>query len=72
MSKAEIALLGAELSAPLEHTWSCYEGGDVPCAQCDSCLLRAKGFVEAGLADPLLVRLSNQMMKSDDCFPRGQ
>ena len=60
MSKSEIALLGIELSAPLEQTWSCYQGGDVPCAHCDSCLLRAKGFAEAGAADPLIVRLSNE------------
>ena len=57
MSKAEIAMLGTKLSAPLEQTWSCYEGGDMPCAGCDSCLLRAKGFAEAGIADPLLERL---------------
>ena len=48
MSKAEIALLGTRLSAPLEHTWSCYEGGDQPCSRCDSCLLRAKGFRTGG------------------------
>ena len=57
MSKAEIARFGMKLSAPLEHTWSCYEGGETPCAKCDSCLLRAKGFTEAGIPDPLLVRL---------------
>ena len=57
LSKAEIAEMGARLRAPLEHTWSCYEGGDVPCGACDSCVLRAKGFEEAGMLDPLLVRL---------------
>ena len=57
MSKAEIARFGMKLSAPLEHTWSCYEGGETPCTKCDSCLLRAKGFTEAGIPDPLLVRL---------------
>ncbi|MCY4488551.1 MAG: 7-cyano-7-deazaguanine synthase QueC [Deltaproteobacteria bacterium] len=57
LSKAEIAALGIRLGAPLEHTWSCYQGGAAPCASCDSCVLRAKGFAEAGIPDPLLVRL---------------
>ena len=56
MTKAEIVKLGVKLSAPLEQTWSCYEGGDVPCGSCDSCLLRARGFAGAGVRDPLLER----------------
>ena len=57
MSKAEIVRMGTELDAPLEHTWSCYHGGPAPCGGCDSCILRAKGFREAGRQDPLLTRL---------------
>ena len=57
LSKAEIVRLGMELEAPLEHTWSCYEAGEYPCGRCDSCILRARGFSEAGHKDPLLVRL---------------
>ena len=60
MGKKEIVELGMTLKAPLEWTWSCYEGGAVPCGICDSCLLRAKGFREAGLEDPLLLRLANE------------
>ena len=56
-SKAEIVKLGMELKAPLQYTWSCYEGGEMPCGKCDSCILRAKGFAEAGYDDPLLTRL---------------
>ena len=57
LSKAEIAELGLRLEAPLEQTWSCYDGGELPCEGCDSCVLRARGFEEAGIPDPLMVRL---------------
>lgn len=57
MTKAEIVRLGMELGAPLEHTWSCYQDGELPCGRCDSCTLRARGFSQAGYADPLLTRL---------------
>jgi 7-cyano-7-deazaguanine synthase len=51
-TKAEIVLLGKELDAPLHLTWSCYRAGDRPCGTCDACLLRARGFAEAGVDDP--------------------
>lgn len=51
MGKAEIIKKGIELGAPLHLTWSCYSGGERPCGICDSCLLRAKGFKEAGVED---------------------
>jgi 7-cyano-7-deazaguanine synthase len=52
MGKADIVRHAVALGAPLEHTWSCYAGGERPCGTCDSCLLRAAGFAEAGHADP--------------------
>jgi 7-cyano-7-deazaguanine synthase len=56
LSKAEIVRAAVAAGAPLEHTWSCYAGGDEPCGRCDSCLLRAKGFAEACVSDPALRR----------------
>lgn len=55
LSKADIVRLGLSIAAPLELTWSCYRGEATPCRACDACALRAKGFAEAGVADPALV-----------------
>jgi 7-cyano-7-deazaguanine synthase len=52
MTKPDIVRLGVELGAPLHLTYSCYRGGNTACGACDSCRLRAKGFAEAGMADP--------------------
>ncbi len=52
--KSEIVTRGLELKAPLHLSWSCYQGKDKACGRCDSCLLRLRGFKEAGVADPIL------------------
>ncbi len=56
MTKADIIRQGHALGVDFGLTWSCYEATPEgnPCGHCDSCLLRTKGFAEAGLKDPLL------------------
>ncbi len=54
LSKKEIIELGMRLGVPFKKTWSCYQGRELPCGECDSCLLRAKGFREAAIQDPLV------------------
>jgi 7-cyano-7-deazaguanine synthase len=55
LSKAQIIRRGIELGVDFALTWSCYEPqpDGRACGLCDSCLLRHKGFAEAGLRDPL-------------------
>jgi 7-cyano-7-deazaguanine synthase len=56
LSKAAIIRLGMELGVDYALTHSCYDPAPdgQPCGRCDSCRLRAKGFEEAGVRDPLL------------------
>jgi 7-cyano-7-deazaguanine synthase len=53
LSKAQIVRLGLELGVPFGLTHSCYDPlpGGGACGQCDACLLRRKGFEEAGIED---------------------
>ncbi len=55
LTKAEIVKLGQRLGVDYGMTWSCYDPTPegTPCGRCDACLLRAKGFREAGEDDPL-------------------
>ena len=63
MTKAQIILAGTALGVDYALTSSCYDpaGDGRPCGGCDSCRLRAKGFQEAGLDDPLLIRFDGQV-----------
>jgi len=58
MTKAEIIRRGIALGLDYGLTHSCYDPlpSGRPCEQCDSCVLRARGFAAAGVPDPLLVR----------------
>ena len=55
MTKADIVLKAVELGVDLRLTFSCYDPAPDgrPCGRCDACLLRRKGFEEAGVVDPL-------------------
>jgi len=53
LKKRDIIKKGVELKAPLELTWSCYQKSEKACGLCDSCLLRLRGFREAGVEDPI-------------------
>ncbi len=58
MSKAEIIAKGVALGLDYGLTHSCYDPPESgrPCGRCDSCVLRARGFAQAGVPDPLLLR----------------
>jgi 7-cyano-7-deazaguanine synthase len=58
LTKADIIRRGLALGLDYGLTHSCYDPGasGAPCGQCDSCILRAKGFAKAGVPDPLLSR----------------
>lgn len=53
LTKGEIVCKGTELNAPLHLTWSCYSNEDLACGECESCMLRLKGFKAAGIPDPI-------------------
>lgn len=53
LNKSEIVREGVRLGAPFNLTWSCYQSSDKACGRCESCVLRLKGFREAGMKDPI-------------------
>ncbi|HYF76065.1 MAG TPA: 7-cyano-7-deazaguanine synthase QueC [Symbiobacteriaceae bacterium] len=53
LTKAEVVKLGVRVGAPLQHSYTCYSGTRPSCGVCDACLLRLKGFREAGVEDPI-------------------
>jgi 7-cyano-7-deazaguanine synthase len=62
MSKAETVYLAQEVGAmeALAFSHTCYNGVQPPCGHCASCELRAKGFAEAGVPDPLIERFARE------------
>jgi 7-cyano-7-deazaguanine synthase len=51
MSKTEIAEVAKSLQVPVENTWSCYEGNDVHCGRCGTCVERLEALHNAGIED---------------------
>lgn len=54
MNKAQVVKKGLELGVPYELTWSCYEGGEIPCGVCGTCRDRAAAFAANHTEDPAL------------------
>lgn len=54
LSKGDIAKQGFERGVPFEKTWSCYEGQNLPCGRCGTCVERLEAFWDAGQDDPLI------------------
>ena len=52
LTKAQIAARGAELGVDFAQTWSCYEGGEIHCGECGTCVERREAFLLAGFSDP--------------------
>ncbi|EDX87646.1 exsB protein [Synechococcus sp. PCC 7335] len=50
-SKVDIVHRALNLGVPIEKTWSCYSGEDLPCGRCDSCRIRNDALVKAGRRD---------------------
>ncbi len=50
-SKADIVRLGAELKAPMDMSYSCYNGEEVHCGECATCIERREAFLDAGVPD---------------------
>jgi 7-cyano-7-deazaguanine synthase len=65
LKKSQIIRRGLELGAPLELTWSCYQGEAQACGSCDSCLLRLRAFAEAGVRDPISYRAAARAGAAD-------
>jgi 7-cyano-7-deazaguanine synthase len=58
LTKAETVELAVEVGAldALAYSHTCYNGSVPPCGECPACTLRAKGFAEAGIEEPLVER----------------
>lgn len=56
MTKTDIIKLGKKLNVPFELTWSCYDGKDIHCGKCGTCIQRRQSFIDANISDPTKYR----------------
>ncbi|MFH1420212.1 MAG: 7-cyano-7-deazaguanine synthase [Planctomycetota bacterium] len=56
LSRTEIIKLGNRLNTPFELTWSCISSGSAPCGGCVGCATRNRGFLDAAVPDPILIK----------------
>ena len=61
--KTEIARDAARFAVPIADTWSCYEGGELHCGRCGTCLERIAAMHLAGIEDPTLYQEAGTVMK---------
>ncbi len=64
-NKAGVVACGLELGVPYGLTWSCYEGGDLPCGTCATCRDRIAAFRANGVEDPVEYARCNQNGKCE-------
>ncbi len=61
LTKAQIAARGAELGVDFAQTWSCYEGRDIHCGECGTCVERREAFLVSGVTDPTVYASTNPL-----------
>lgn len=67
-SKSDIIKLGVSCGVDFENTWTCYEGESAACGQCTACSSRIKGFIDAGIIDPVQYKVDIPWEKYN-CVP---
>ena len=61
LDKAGLAARGTELGVDFARTWSCYQGGEIHCGRCGTCVERREAFLVAGLPDPTVYASSDPL-----------
>ena len=57
-TKTEVARIGADLGVPFQDTWSCYNGRELHCGKCGTCVERKEAFADSGVTDPTQYEVS--------------